>query len=181
MTANWGAMGWDLPLAVGACVAREKRRTILVTGDGSFLWNVQELMTIKQNLLSIKIFIFNNHGYSSIRATQNAFFGGFFVGADATSGVANPDFAALARAFGMGYSAISNHDELEQGIAGVLAGPGAFLCEVNLAPDQAISPKASAFRRGDGSFESRPLEDMAPFLPREEVWENMHLFDDTQA
>ncbi len=180
VTANWGAMGWDLPLAVGTCVARDRRRTVLVTGDGSFLWNVQELMTLRQAALPIKIFIFNNHGYSSIRATQNAFFEGFYVGAEASSGVGNPDFAALAAAFGLGYGHIATHDALEHGIAKALSGPGAFLCEVNIAPDQAISPKASAFRREDGTFESRPLEDMAPFLPREEIWENMHLFDDPQ-
>jgi len=180
VTANWGAMGWDIPLAVGTCVARGKRRTILVTGDGSFLWNLQELMTLQQGNLPIKIFIFNNHGYSSIRSTQNAFFGGFFVGADASSGVGNPDYEALAKAFGMSYGHISTHDELEQGIARALAAPGAFFCEVNVDPDQAISPKASAFRREDGTFESRPIEDMAPFLPREEIWENMHLFDDAQ-
>src|ERR1035438_6192182 len=134
-------------------------------------------MTLKQGALPIKIFIFNNQGYSSIRATQKAFFGGFYVGADASSGVANPDFAALAKAFGMGYGLISNHKDLQKGLALALAGPSPFLCEVNVAPDQAISPNASAFRREDGSFESRPLEDMAPFLPREEVWGNMHLFD----
>lgn len=180
VTGNWGAMGWDLPLAVGACIARGRQRTVLVTGDGSFLWNVQELMTLQQGGLPIKVFVFNNRGYSSIRATQNAFFGGFHVGADARSGVANPDFAALASAFRMGYGLISTHEGLDQGIAVALSGPGAFLCEVNIAPDQAISPKASAFRREDGSFESRPLEDMAPFLPREEIWQNMHLFDDAK-
>jgi len=177
VTANWGAMGWDLPLAVGACIARGRRRTVLVTGDGSFQWNLQELLTVRHNQLPLKIFVFNNAGYSSIRATQNAFFGGFFVGAEAGSGVANPDFEGLARAYGMAYHRIPDHRALDGVIRMALEGGGAALVEVIVDPSQAISPKASAFRKADGTFESRPLEDMAPFLPREEVSRNMHLFD----
>ncbi|BDU75234.1 thiamine pyrophosphate-binding protein [Mesoterricola sediminis] len=177
VTANWGAMGWDLPLAVGACIARDRRRTVLVTGDGSVQLNIQELLTVSHHRLPVKIFIFNNGGYSSIRATQNAFFQGFYVGADATSGVASPDFRALAAAYGMTYRRIPDHRTLATVLAEALAEEGPCLTEVAVDPAQAISPKASAFRREDGTFESRPLEDMAPFLPREEVHRNMHLFD----
>jgi acetolactate synthase-1/2/3 large subunit len=177
VTANWGAMGWDLPLAVGTCIGRDRRRTVLVTGDGSMQLNLQELLTIKHNRLPIKIFIFNNHGYSSIRATQNAFFDGRFVGADATSGIADANFEKLADAYGFDFSRLATHGDLEAGISRALVGDQPHICEILVSPEQAISPKASAFRREDGTFESRPLEDMAPFLSREEIWENTHLFD----
>lgn len=177
-SGNWGAMGWDLPEAVGAAVAAGGQRVVLVAGDGSFQLNVQELMTIGQHRLPIAIFLFNNEGYSSIRATQNAFFEGRFVGAERGSGVANPDFRALAAAYGLDYARIDGPADLASGLDAVLAGPLPVLCEVKVSPTQPISPKASAFKREDGSLESRHLEDMAPFLPREEVWANLHRFDD---
>lgn len=178
LISGWGAMGWCLPLAVGACVGHGSKRVICVTGDGSFQFNSQELLTISHYRLPIKIFIFNNRGYSNIRGTQEAFFEKRYVGADNASGVGNPDYCKLAMAYGLSYSRIRTNPDLDRGIRLFLEQPGPALCEVNISPEQRISPKASAFRRPDGTFESRPLEDMAPFLPREEVWENMHLFDD---
>ncbi len=141
-------------------------------------WNIQELLTIKRYRLPVKIFVFNNRGYQSIRATQTNFFEGRLVGADFDSGVDNPDFEKLAAAYDLAYGRILNHQSLERGITAALSADGPALYEVNLSPAQGISPKASAFRRADGTFESRPLEDMSPFLPREEVWENMHQFDE---
>lgn len=176
ISGNWGPMGWDLPAAVGASIG-SKRRTICLSGDGSSQWNVQELLTIKHYKLPVKLFIFNNQGYTNIRVTQSNFFGRI-VGADPSSGVSNPDFAHLAAAYGFHYSQIRNNDEIEAGIQEVLQTEGPTLCELNIAIEQGVTPKASAFRREDGTLESRPLEDMAPFLPREEVWENMHLFDE---
>ena len=155
-----------------------RERTVCVCGDGSIQWNIQELLTISRYRLPIKIFVFNNQGYASIRATQNSFFEGRFVGADHPSGLANPDFRKLAEAYGLGYSHIANNAALEAGLMAALSDDQPAICELNLAKEQIISPKASAFRRPDGTFESRPLEDMAPFLPREEVHENMHLFDE---
>lgn len=174
---NWGAMGWDLPLSVGACVASGRKRTICVTGDGSVQMNLQELMTIRFHNLPVKIFIFNNRGYASIRATQNSLFDGRVVASDPASGVGNPNFQKLAEAYGMAYCRIENNGELTAGISRALSLDGPVICEVNIAPEQGISPKASAFRREDGTLESRPLEDMSPFLPREEIWENMHQFE----
>lgn len=177
VTANWGAMGWDLPLAIGACVSEGLGRTILVTGDGSLQLNIQELLTLRHHRLPIKVFVFNNGGYASIRATQNSFFQGFYVGADTGSGVANPDFGALAAAYGMAYFHIPDHASLDSALQAALGSEGPALIEVRVDPDQGISPKASAFRREDGTMESKPLEDMAPFLARDEVHRNMHLFD----
>lgn len=175
---NYGAMGWDLPGLVGAAVANAPRRTYLVTGDGSFQFNVQELLTIKQYRLDVKIFLINNQGYEAIRSTQRNFFSGHLVGSDPGSGIGNPDYCHLAAAYGLGYAHIANHAEMDAAIAAFLAEQGAGLCELNVDYHQTRSPKASSFRREDGTIESRPLEDMAPFLPREEIYENMHLFDD---
>jgi len=169
-------MGWDLPLAIGACVG-SGRRTICVTGDGSIQLNLQELATIRYYQFPVKIFIHNNRGFASIRATQRNLLEGRLVASDPASGVDNPDFRRLADAFGLPYERIADSNELGPGIARVLAMGGPVLCEVVVSPDQEIVPKASAFRREDGTLESRPLEDMAPFLPRDEVWHNMHLFD----
>jgi acetolactate synthase I/II/III large subunit len=177
-SGNWGSMGWDLPLSVGACVGSGKKRTICISGDGSIQWNIQELETIRYNNLPIKVFIFNNAGFSSIRATQRNLFDGHFTGAHPGSGVGNPNFELLAQAYGLAYSQIKNNDGLDQGLTKVLTEDGPAICEIMIDPDQTITPKASAFRRPDGKLESRPLEDMAPFLPREEVYENMHLFDE---
>jgi acetolactate synthase-1/2/3 large subunit len=181
LISAWGAMGWDLPLTIGACIGTGKRRAITVTGDGSVQWNVQELMTIGRQRLPIKIFVFNNAGFGSIRTTQNSFFAGTYVGSDFDSGVANPDFAKLAETYGLGYASIHDNAQLDSAIAAFLASDAPAICEVNIAYEQAISPKASAFRREDGTLESRPLEDMAPFLSREEIYENMHLFDEAPA
>ena len=175
-SANWGAMGWDLPLAIGACVG-SGRRTICVTGDGSIQLNLQELATIRYYALPIKIFVYNNRGFASIRATQRSMLEGRFFASDPGSGVDNPDFRLLAEAFGLAFEQIVDRDQIQSGIARVLATDGPVLCEVLVSPDEEIRPKASAFKREDGTLESRPLEDMAPFLPRDEVWQNMHLFD----
>lgn len=173
---NWGAMGWDLPASVGACIGSGGRRTVCVTGDGSMQLNVQELLTISHHKLPVKIFVFNNGGYSSIRATQKTFFDGRLVGADRSSGVSDPDFGKLSAAYGIGYAAIRDNGGLEDGIRRVLTHEGPILCEVNISQEQEIIPKASAYRKEDGTLESRPLEDMYPFLPRDEIWENMNLF-----
>lgn len=173
---NCGSMGWDLPAAVGACVANGDRLTILVTGDGSFQFNVQELLTIRHNSLPVKIFVFNNQGYASIRSTQTTFFNSHFVASDAKSGVGNPDYAKLAAAYGLNYSRIDTNDDIRDQAAAFIAFPGPGLCELNVAYAQERRPRISSFRRPDGTMESRPLEDMFPFLPREEVRENMEQF-----
>jgi acetolactate synthase-1/2/3 large subunit len=175
---NWGSMGWDLPLSVGVCFGIGRKPTVLVTGDGSFQWNIQELLTAQYYQLPLKIFIFNNGGYASIRLTQNSLFEGRLVAADASSGVGTVDFRKLADLYGFRYGRIANNDEIVEQASAMLATPGATICEVMVSPNATITPKASAFRRPDGTIESRPLEDMAPFLPREEIAENMRLATD---
>jgi acetolactate synthase-1/2/3 large subunit len=175
---NFGAMGWDLPAAVGAAVARGNNRVVLVTGDGSFQFNVQELLTIGHNRLDVKIFVLNNDGYESIRATQTNFFAGHLVGADPGSGVSNPNFRLLAEAYGLGYAYLRTNDDISSVVSCVMGAEGPMLCEVNLSRTQTRTPKTSSYRNERGELESRPLEDMFPFLPREEVAANMAISRD---
>ncbi len=172
---GYGAMGWGLPAAIGACIASGGRRTVCVEGDGSIQMNIQELEFVRHHRLPLKIFVLNNCGYTSIRLTQDGLFGGFRVGADAGSGVACSDFAKLAAAYGLRYVRLTTNEELGEGLAAVLGEEGPVLCDIAVSPDQGISPKVTSFRRPDGSFESRPLHDMYPFLPREELHEIMSI------
>jgi len=181
INANYGAMGWDLPAAVGGCVAAGGARVVLLTGDGSIQFNIQELQTVRQNSLNLRIFVLNNDGYESIRATQTNYFAGRFVGSDFGSGIGNPDFQKLAGAYGLGYVRLSDPARLEDGVRAALDHPGPLLCEVIISPTQPRTPRVSSFRREDGTMESRPIEDMFPFLSREEIHHHMHLFDDEES
>ena len=174
---NFGAMGWDIPAAIGACIGRDGRRTILVTGDGTFQFNIHELQTIAQNRLPIKIFVLNNEGYTSIRSMQETHFDGRLVGADATSGVSNPSFRAIATAYALRYAFIRNNAELASTIQSVLEGPDPVLCEINVAPAQGRSPRVMSRKREDGTMESGTLENMYPFLPADEISRNMQMFE----
>ena len=167
------SMGYDLPAAIGASYESNGRNVICLTGDGSIMMNLQELETIAYNKLPIKIFLINNSGYSSIRQTQRNFFEGRMTGSGDDSGVGMPDFCKLAEGFRLGYFCISNpakmHDEIKQ----ILEKDGAILCEVIVEKEYAFSPKLSAKKLEDGTMISPSLEDMYPFLPREEYEENI--------
>ncbi len=177
---NYGSMGWDIPAAIGACIAHGAERTVLVTGDGTVQFNIHELQTIAHNRLPMKLFVLNNGGYSSIRAMQETHFAGQFVGADPSSGVSNPSFQGIATAYGLRYEAIRDHGSLSRVIRAALGGADGVLCEVFVDPAQGRTPRVMSRRRADGSMESGTLENMFPFLPDEEVARNMRLFDDSE-
>jgi acetolactate synthase-1/2/3 large subunit len=166
---NFGAMGWDLPAIVGARQAAPGGRVVLVTGDGSILFNIQELMTIGHAAMDIKIFVLNNQGYESIRTTQRNYFQGHFVGADPSSGVSNPDFEALCRAFRLSYRKVSSTGGIDDGVRAALATPGPVLVELMLDPAQSRSPRVMSRRREDGTMESGVLHNMFPYLGDEET------------
>lgn len=176
-SACMGSMGWDLPAVVGATIADLSRRAVLVTGDGSILFNIQELMLLGMHRLNTKLFISNNDGYQSIRNTQSRFFENRFVGAGDTSGVANPDFEKLAQSFGIKYLRITRNEELPNAIRKVFADREPWLVEMMVSKDQQRF-RASSFVKPDGTIGSRPMEDMDPLLPREELERNMTMFDD---
>ncbi len=166
-------MGFDLPAAIGAATAAPGKRIVCLAGDGSIMMNLQELATIAYQRFPIAIFLLDNAGYLSIRSTQNAFFPDGLMGFDAGTGVGFPDFAALTQAFGLPYRSVDSHQELDTAIGWALEGLSPRLCHIHLKPNQPFAPKAAARRLDDGSFVSAPLEDLAPFLPRNELAENL--------
>jgi acetolactate synthase-1/2/3 large subunit len=167
------SMGYDLPAAIGACVAADRRRVVCIAGDGSLQMNLQELQTVATHRLPIKLFVLNNDGYHSIRQTQQAYFADNPIGVGPASGVGVPDYARLAHAYGLPYGRASTHEELRGAIRATLEAPGAALCEVMLDVRQPFAPKTASRRLPDGRMVSSPLEDLAPFLPREELLDNL--------
>lgn len=167
------SMGYDLPAAIGACIASGKEKIICLAGDGSMMQNIQELAVIANKQLPIKIFLLNNSGYHSIRQTQQNFFGTPYVGVGEDSGLGFPDFAKLAYGFGIPFTRCENHAELDKSIAETLQDDAPHICEVILTLDQQFAPKLSSKRLENGRMVTKPLEDMAPFLSAEELADNM--------
>jgi acetolactate synthase-1/2/3 large subunit len=166
-------MGFDLPGAIGACIGSGRRPVVCLAGDGSIQMNIQELQTVATNRLPITIFVLNNDGYLSIRLTQQNFFPDNPVGTDPGSGVGIPDFGKIAAAYGFPYTRVKSHAEMGPALERVLANPGPQVCEIVLDPAQPFAPKTSSRRLPDGRLISAPLEDMFPFLDREEFESNM--------
>lgn len=174
MNCGLSSMGYDLPAAIGACVANEKKRIICVAGDGSIQMNLQELQTIVTNKLPIVIFVINNQGYHQIRLTQRNIFKNKLVGVGPESeDLGFPDFEKIAFAYGIPYYSCRNDDETSMVLEKVLGEKGYALCEVFTSTSQAFEPKSATKRLADGTLVSPPLEDMAPFLSKEELKENM--------
>lgn len=165
------SMGYGLPAAIGLCFAGKKKDTICLEGDGSIMMNLQELQTIITNRLPIKIFLINNKGYHSIRITQtNLFSEHTKVGIGPESGdLSFPQYEGIAKAFGYPYYSIHNNIEMSDIIDEVLALDGPVFCEVFTDTAQVWEPKSSTKKLEDGTLISPPLEDLAPFLPREEL------------
>lgn len=168
------SMGYDLPAAIGACVADHTKDIILVTGDGSIQMNLQELQTIIHHRMPIKIFLINNGGYHSIRQTQRTHFHEPLVGIGVDShDLSFPSMEKLAWAYGYPYISAHNNNELGDAVEKTLAMEGPVICEIFVDMDQNFEPKAAAKMMPDGNMVSVPLEDLAPFLPEEELAENM--------
>jgi acetolactate synthase-1/2/3 large subunit len=133
---------------------------------------LQELETLRRENLPIKIFVVNNDGYSSIRVSQSRYFNRL-VGADARSGLTIPSFNKIAAAYGLRYAKIDNQDNLTKTLASVLAGGDPVICEVVVPSEEDRVPRLANMQKPDGTMVSKPLEDLFPFLPRDEFLENM--------
>lgn len=166
------SMGYDLPAAIGACFANNKKNTVCLAGDGSIMMNLQELQTMIHYNLPIKLFILNNNGYISIQQTQKNFFEGRMTACTTESGVSIPDFIKLGNAFGIKSVKIASKENLDEQIEEVLQTEGPILCEVMLSPGYIFAPKLSARKLDDGTMISPSLEDMFPFLDRDEFNKN---------
>lgn len=171
------SMGYGLPAAIGLCIAGGRRDTICLEGDGSIMMNLQELQTVVTNKLPIKLFVINNQGYHSIRITQNNLFSEHCkVGIGPESGdLSFPSFEKISAAFGMPYFCAHSNAQMEKAVADTLACDGFAFCEIFTDTLQVWEPKSSTKRLPDGRLVSPPLEDLAPFLPREELLENMFI------
>lgn len=170
-----GEMGYGLPGAIGAALADPQRRVCLIVGEGSLMMNLQELQTMQHHGLPIKIFMLNNSGYLTIKHTHHALYGsgGTATATAASTGVSFPNFSQLAPAFGIDYRRIDSPEGLDKWIQGALAGTGAVFAEIVMPEYQELIPKSAIKARADGSFYSPPLEDLYPFLDREELAREM--------
>lgn len=165
------SMGYGLPAAIGTCIGGKRRQTICLEGDGSIMMNLQELQTVLTNNLPIKIFLINNNGYHSIRITQNNLFDNHCkVGIGEESGdLSFPKFEKIAKAFGYPYYSAHTNDEMKKVVDEVLKLEGSVFCEIFTDTKQVWEPKSSTKRLEDGTLVSPPLEDLAPFLTRDEL------------
>ncbi len=171
--AGLGSMGFGLPYAIGACIANDRKRTVLINGDGAFQMNIQELETVVRLNLPVKMFIWDNDGYGSIVNTQRNMFEGFKVGSDRTSGLSLPDVCRQAAAYGIRTLEVTDNDSLKDAVAETLSGSDPVICKVKVTSRHVTQPKVQARKLPDGRMESGLLENMFPYLPEDERKHNM--------
>ena len=168
-----GPMGFGIAASIGGCVASGNQETICIDGDGGFIMNIQELEVVKRLNLPIKFFVLNNDGYVSIRNTQNTHFNGNLVASGVDSGLTLPSIESQAHAYGIPFARIERPKSLHSKLEAILSINGPVICEIILPPTHTTLPKASVYKKEDGSFAARPMEDLAPFLDRDEFRDNM--------
>ena len=168
-----GPMGFGIAASIGACIASNYNETICIDGDGSFAMNIQELETVHRLNLPIKFFILNNKGYLSIRMTQNVHFNGKLIASDESSGLTLPNLKKNALAYNIPYILINNHNNIYELIKKVIKIKGPVICEVMINPNHITAPKISVYKDKNNNFIARPMEDLFPFLNRDEFNKNM--------
>lgn len=170
-----GEMGFGLPGAIGAALGTQSQRVVLITGEGGLMMNLQELQTMKNLKLDIKIFLINNNGYLTIKHTHNALYNsqGTAGACSPASGVTFPDFESISKAFGFNFTRIETARNLDFWIQAVLANRGPIIAEISMPEFQELIPKLAVKKREDGTVYSSPLEDLYPFLPAEELEKEM--------
>lgn len=160
--AGLGAMGFGLPYAIGSCIANGKKRTVLINGDGAFQLNIQELETLHRLKLPVKIFIWSNSGYASIRSMQRNNFAGHYVASDECSGLTMPNIRKVAEAYGFKTYQIKDNHELDQMLPQIMEDDTPMLCELMVLPEETVSPRVKATVGKNGKMISGVLEDMWP-------------------
>jgi acetolactate synthase-1/2/3 large subunit len=167
------SMGFGLPGAIGAHFGDPNKNIILIAGDGGLQMNIQELQTIIHNKIPLKIFLLNNNGYLAISLMQDNLFKGKYIGSNLESGVSNPNFIKLADAYGFKTYTFNNNTELEKGIDEVLNTEGPVLCEIMMVENQLLIPRVQSSKDENGKIISNSLENMFPYLSKEEMKEIM--------
>lgn len=162
--AGLGSMGFGLPYAIGSCIANDKRRTILINGDGAFQLNIQELETLHRLGLPVKIFVWNNDGYASIRSMQRNNFEGRYVASDLGSGLTMPHLCNVAEAYGFKTYQIYDNGELDAMLPEIMKDDEPLFCELMVLPEETVSPRVKAIVGENGKMMSGPLEKMWPYL-----------------
>ncbi|MGE0918217.1 thiamine pyrophosphate-dependent enzyme [Trichlorobacter lovleyi] len=171
-SSGHASMGFGLPGAIGACLGNNSKKVVCISGDGGLQMNIQELQTLVTYRLPIILFVLNNRGYLTIKLMQQNHFGRY-VGSDPGSGVVCPDLLKIAAAYGIPAERISTQAGLEDRLDAVLAQPGPFICEIMMPENQPLIPRVSSLKKPDGTITAKPLEDLYPFLDRDEFYNNM--------
>ena len=168
-----GEMGFGLPGAIGASIARNRGEVLCLNCDGGMMMNLQELQTMVHYQLPIKLIIFNNDGYLMIKHTQKAVLKGRYAGTDKKTGVSCPNFSKLAKAFDIPSYQIRTWEDFDREMPKVQAATGPVICEVFMHPEQFFHPKLAVHVQHDGTLISPPLEDLSPFLSRKDLADNL--------
>jgi acetolactate synthase-1/2/3 large subunit len=166
-------MGWGLPASIGAAMATPDKKLICLSGEGGLMMNIQEMATVMHNNLPIKLFIYNNGGYLTIKQTQQLGFEGRLMGSTPESGISFPDFERIAKAHGFEYLRVEDNRELSQTLENFIEMPGIGICELMLDPEQSQIPKAINKRLPDGTTKPSVFEDLYPFLGEEELQQGL--------
>lgn len=174
-TPGLGSMGFGLPAAIGGCLASGRKRTVGIIGDGGLQHNIQELETLRRLGVPVKLFVLNNNGYGSIFNMQNGRFAGHLVACNPESGLTLPELERIASAYRLDYIRIASSRALDAQVQRVLERPGAVICEVMVDPAVPSAPRLASEALPDGRMVSRPMEDLFPFLSREELAENLEV------
>jgi acetolactate synthase-1/2/3 large subunit len=169
--SSQGDMGFELTAAIGAQIAEPEKIVVPIFGEGSFQFNLQELQTIVHHKFPIKILLFNNNAYGANIITQSLYFKNKY-GSDNDSDLSFPSSEKIAKAYGIEYICARKNEDLEQVFDYFLKAKEAIICEVFSCIQQRV-PKLSAKKNDDGTFSSRPFEDMEPFLSSEELEKEM--------
>ena len=172
-TGGTATMGFALPSAIGVYAAQPDNTVIVVTGEGSFMQNLQEMEVLRYHNMNVKVFIMNNAGYFSIHQTQKKFFAGNYIGEGIESGISFTNMEKLAYAFDVPYYKINTIADCNNKLKDILCEKGPAMIEVMVTTQMEVIPTNASLMRQDGVLVSKPLEDMYPFLDRKEFLENM--------
>ena len=168
-------MGWGLPAAVGASFAKNKKQVICISGDGGLQMNIQEFATIMHHNLPVKLFIYNNGGYLTIRQTQELGFNNRIMGSDNNSGLSFPNYKKIAESYDIKYFQLNNHRKLKENINKIINFKGPVICEIIMDNSQEQMPKAINKRNAEGKSIPTTFEDMFPFLSKKEIVESTYV------
>jgi len=171
--SGFASMGWGLPAAVGACIAHGKRRVICLAGEGGLQMTIQELATVMHHQLPIKLFVYNNGGYLTIKQSQEVGFGGRLMGCNAETGISFPDIVKIGGAYRIPAVRLESQEHLKEDVQRIVDDDGPQICELVMDPEQAQVPRAIPRYQPDGTSLQTPFEDLYPFLERDELKANM--------